>query len=76
MHIFMVLKLNPGVGLCYVDFWIVINDEYDKDGMKNDNLKLFLIKLGQYKEFGGCNHKEFKWYNENENLSKHFENHW
>jgi hypothetical protein len=56
----MVLKLNPGVGLCYVDFWIVINDEYDKDGMKNDNLKLFLIKLGQYKEFGGCNHKEFK----------------
>lgn len=72
----MVLKLNQGVRLCYVDFWIVINEEYDGDGTKDDNLKFFLIKLRQYKEFGECNHKEFKWYNENENLFKPFENHW
>jgi hypothetical protein len=30
----------------YVDFWIVINDEYDGDGTKDDNIKFFLIKLG------------------------------
>ncbi len=46
MHTFMVLKLNQGVRLCYVDFWIIINDEYDGDGTKDDNIKFFLIKLG------------------------------
>ncbi len=69
------VKSRCEITLCW--FFIAINYEYDGDGTKDDNLKFFLIKIRQYKEFGECNHREFKWYNENEicsNLLKTIDN--